>query len=304
MRSALSTEQWRDSLVEAGMLIPTGVGGLFGHSQRYESIVSGLASMVHRLGAGQGATVLNFPPVVPRQVFERTGFLESFTNLVGAVRCFSGSGEDHARFMKALSAGEDWSAHFGPADLAVASAACHPVYPLCGGGELPPGGRRFEVSSYCFRHEPSVGVARMQAFRMHEHVYVGEAAAALRFRDDWLAAASGALRDLGLDVAAEPANDPFFGRGAGLLAELQREEERKIELVVALPGDAAPTAVASGNWHQDHFGVSFEIKSAGGEVAHSACMAFGLDRLTLALLAAHGLDTDRWPVSVRSRLWA
>lgn len=292
----------RASLVDAGLLIPTCQDGVFGHSEAYEELITALGRLVHDLAAGQGGTLLSFPPVVTREVFERTGFLESFTNLVGAVRCFSGSSEDHTRVIKAIAAGEDWAAHFGPTDVALASAACHPVYPLCT-GVLPEGGRRFEVSGYCFRHEPSIDLARMQAFRMHEHVYVGEPDAALEYRDEWLAVACRTLASLGLDVATQPANDPFFGRGAGLLAEVQRQEERKIEIVVTSPALPGPTAIASGNWHQDHFGTSFAIRTAAGEVAHSACMAFGLDRIALALFAAHGTDNGGWPAAVRSQLW-
>jgi seryl-tRNA synthetase len=300
--SSGAAEEFRGRLVRAGLFLPTGVDGLFGRSEAYEGVVSALSSMVHALGAGNGATLVSFPPVVARHVFERTGFPESFPNLVGAVRCFSGSDHEHARLVDALRTGEDWSGAFGPSDFALGSAACHPVYPLCT-GMLPLGGRRFELSCYCFRHEPSVDPTRLQAFRMYEHVYVGEPATALAHRDDWLKVAVGALGGLGLEVSTAPANDPFFGRGAGLLAGLQLEEERKIEVLTPLPGYDAPTAIASGNWAQDHFGSQFGIELVGGEVAHSSCMAFGLDRITLALLAKHGLEPAGWPDVVRAKLW-
>ena len=212
--SSGAAEEFRGRLVRAGLLLPTGVDGLFGRSEAYEAVVGALSNMVHALGDGNGATVVSFPPVVARHVFERTGFPESFPNLVGAVRCFSGSDHEHARLLDALHAGADWSEQFGPSDFALGSAACHPVYPLCA-GILPAGGRRFEVSCYCFRHEPSLDPTRMQAFRMYEHVYVGEPATALANRDDWLKVGVAALADLGLEVTTEPANDPFFGRERG-----------------------------------------------------------------------------------------
>ncbi|MNT96216.1 Amino acid--[acyl-carrier-protein] ligase [compost metagenome] len=46
----------------------------------------------------------------------------------------------------------------------------------------------------------------------------------------------------------------------------------------------------------------FDIKSADGEVAHSACMGFGLERIALALFKHHGLDVAKWPASVRQQL--
>jgi seryl-tRNA synthetase len=289
-------------LVAAGHLIPTGVDGLFGRSEAYESIVTALRGMLHRLGAGQDVTAMSFPPVLARPVFERTGYLESFPNLVGAVRSFSGSDEDHTRLLRTVFAGGDWSEQLGPTDLVLVAAACHPVYPTCT-GTLPAGGRRFEVSGYCFRHEPSSDPTRMQAFRQHEHVYVGEPADALAHRDYWVEVASRSFGELGLDVTTEAANDPFFGRAGQLFAGLQRKEVRKIEVVSTLPGYHAPTALGSGNWHQDHFGDKFGIESSDGKVAHSSCFGFGLDRITIALLAVHGLDPIAWPESVHSRLW-
>jgi len=298
-----SPEDLGQRLVEAGLLIPSGVDGLFGRSAVYESIVDGVGKMVHRLGEDQGATLLSFPPLLAKQVFERTGYLESFPNLVGAVRSFSGSDDDHASLLRTVFAGEDWSEHLGPTDLVLRPAACHPVYPTCA-GRLPPGGRHFEVSGYCFRHEPSRDPTRMQAFRMHEYVYVGEPARALEHRDRWLELAREALSTLDLEVTAEAANDPFFGRAGELLAGLQVKEARKIEIVSLLPGYPAPTALASGNSHQDHFGNDFGIQSANGDVAHSSCIGFGLDRIAIALLATHGLDPETWPETVRSMLWS
>ena len=63
------------------------------------------------------------------------------------------------------------------------------------------------------------------------------------------------------------------------------------------------TAVSSSNYHLDHFGTGFGIESAHGAPAHSACVGFGVERITLALLARYGLDPDRWPAGVRGLLW-
>ena len=48
---------------------------------------------------------------------------------------------------------------------------------------------------------------------------------------------------------------------------------------------------------------TFGIRLADGGVAHTACLGFGEERIVLALLRAHGLDTDDWPADVRERLW-
>ena len=111
------------------------------------------------------------------------------------------------------------------------------------------------------------------------------------------------MDDLGLDVVADVANDPFFGRAGSMLAASQRESALKFELLATVSSKEQPTAIVSCNCHLDHLTVPFEITSAGGGVAHTACVGFGLERIVLALFAAHGLDTDQWPRDVRKRLW-
>jgi seryl-tRNA synthetase len=82
----------------------------------------------------------------------------------------------------------------------------------------------------------------------------------------------------------------------------QREQGLKFELVVPITSRERPTAVASSNYHLDHFGLAFDIRTADGAVAHSACIGFGLERIALALFSTHGMDPDLWPHDVRSVL--
>jgi hypothetical protein len=56
------------------------------------------------------------------------------------------------------------------------------------------------------------------------------------------------------------------------------------------------------NYHLSHFGETAGIRTSGGDVAHSACVAFGMERLALALLWAHGSDPATWPDGVREAL--
>ena len=41
----------------------------------------------------------------------------------------------------------------------------------------------------------------------------------------------------------------------------------------------------------------------GQDVAHTGCVGFGMERVTLALLKTHGLDPKSWPKQVRETLW-
>ena len=141
----------------------------------------------------------------------------------------------------------------------------------------------------------------MQSFRQHEFVFVGGADQALQHRQEWLARAGQLLSDLGLALDIEVANDPFFGRVGKVLASGQREKSLKFEVLSPI-SSSTPGAIASGNYHEDHFGVSFDIRLRDGEPAHSACIGFGLERIALALSLAHGVALEDWPAPVRDLL--
>ena len=226
----------------------------------------------------------------------------SFPHLAGSVFAFDGDEQDAADLAQKAAAHEDWSGYQAMAAVCLTPAACYPVYPLLAGrGQLAPGGTIVDVAGWCFRHEPSDDPARLQSFRMHENVRVGEPDAVAAWHASWLERAAAILTELGLEVDVVPANDPFFGRAGRILASGQRDQELKMEVVAPISSDR-PGALVSVNAHLDHFGVDFGIATSDGGVAHTACMGFGLERVTLALLRRHGLRPAAWPAPVRQRL--
>jgi seryl-tRNA synthetase len=292
----------RDELISAGLLFETGVDGLYGRTGRYEAIIDGLEQWIIARAVVLPVETVRFPPVMARTTFDQTDYLRSFPDLMGSIHTFRGSDRDHAKLVNLWESGGDLQSALQPAEVVLCSATCHPVYPLCT-GRLPVGGRRFDISGYCFRCEPSLDPARMQAFRMHEYVYVGDPDTAQEHRDGGLERGLELLSGLGLEVSAIPANDPFFGRVGVMLSANQLDEALKIEIVTPVNSVENLTAIMSANCHRDHFGIPFSIETADGETAHSACVAFGVDRCALALLRTHGVDIDGWPASVRNQLW-
>jgi seryl-tRNA synthetase len=87
------------------------------------------------------------------------------------------------------------------------------------------------------------------------------------------------------------------------LAANQRERQLKFEVVVPVISKSKPTAVCSFNYHEDHFGKIFDIRTPNGEIAETACLGFGLERCVMALFKVHGMVPEQWPRSVRSKLW-
>ena len=293
---------FRDELMAAGLLLATGTDGIYGRSSVYEDIVAALEGLIGGVAASEGTASFRFPPIMPRRVLEQSGYLSSFPDMIGTVSTFTGDNADHKRLMAAAQSGGDWTALLEAADVSLCPAVCHPLYPTLT-GTLPEGGSRYDVSGWCFRHEPSADPARMQSFRQHDLVYVGDAARASEHRDRWLRLGAEILDSLGMHVETVVANDPFFGRVGRILAENQRAETLKFEIVTPINSEEHPTAIASANCHLDHFGEPFGIVTADGEVAHSCCFGFGLDRITLALLRTHGFAPGDWPAAVRNRLW-
>ena len=291
-------------LFGAGVLIPTGVNGVYGRGAVFERILDGLDDLATRAGAADGAERVRFPPVMTRAHFERSGYMKGFPQLAGTIHCFCGDERAHRELLRHIEAGEDWTGGQIASEIVVTPAACYEVYPmLAARGGLPAGGALVDVLSWCFRHEPSTEPTRMQMFRMREYVRVGTPEQVAAFRADWMERAVGLIDGLGLEHTIDVANDPFFGRPGKLQADIQRSQQLKFEMLVPVKEGADPTACLSFNYHQDHFGSVWGLTTPEGASAHSGCVAFGLERLTLALLRHYGFDPGDWPARVRGVLW-
>ncbi len=290
-------------LLDAELLIDTGVPGIYGHGPVFEEIRERLDARLSREAVARGAERLRFPPLLPRRQLEMSGYLGSFPHLAGSVFAFGGDEVQAARQSELASRHEDWSEFQQMTDLTLLPAACYPVYPaVAARGPLPPGGAFVDAGGcWVFRHEPSYDPARRQMFHQHELVRIGEPEAVVRWREEWSQLGLSLLHDLGLPAELDHASDPFFGRRGKMLAANQREQALKLELLVQIAGPE-PTAVASFNHHLDHFGSTFGIELADGGVAHTACLGFGHERIVLALLRTHGFDPSRWPEQTRAQL--
>jgi seryl-tRNA synthetase len=302
---ASTTDQldFLQELVAAGLLIESGVSGVYGHGAAFEQVRDRLTAVVSELAGVNGASRLSFPPIIPRRDLETNGYVGNFPHLAGSIFGFDGSEADAMTQSERAAAHEDWSEFQAQTDLMMLPAACYPVYPaIAQRGPLSPGGEVIDIGgSWVFRHEPSLDPARRQVFRMHEIVRVGEPEAVAEWRSEWAERGVVLFREIGLHGELENANDPFFGRIGRLLAANQSAEDLKWELLVQIAGPE-PTACASFNCHLDHFGEVWDLRLADGSIAHTACAAFGQDRIVLALLRTHGTDPAGWPTDVRTRL--
>jgi seryl-tRNA synthetase len=281
---------------------PMGSDGVYARTALYEDVMDRLVAFVTRQRDPK-AEVLRFPPVMSRHQLEKSGYLKSFPNLLGCVCALHGSEASIRSAAESYYNGGDWTKGLSAADLVLSPAACYPIYPIVASrGRLPAGGLLFDVAADCFRHEPSRSLDRLQSFRMREFVRIGAPQEIMAFREQWMARAEGLAQQLALPCTLDVANDPFFGKVGQMMAVSQRQNALKFELLIPFYAGAKPTACMSFNCHLEHFGEVWGIQTQAGAVAHTGCVAFGMDRLAVALFANHGVDVERWPATARQAL--
>ena len=299
-----SSKSFLDQLFENRILHDSGVDGLYARSGVFEEVVSRFETFALSFGENEITEAMVFPPGMPMADFETSGYMKNFPQLAGTVHAFCGGDHDHMGLLQCMATGEDWTKGQEATQVALIPAACYPLYPiLARRGALPETGAYVALQSYCFRHEPSKDPARMQMFRQREYVRVGTEEQAMAFRETWKERGAQMMQRLCLPHEVDIANDPFFGRGGRMMGASQREQALKFEMLVPINSVENPTACMSFNYHMDNFGKAWNIRLADGSHAHTACVGFGLERITLALFRHHGLDVANWPNDVRKALW-
>lgn len=168
-----------------------------------------------------------------------------------------------------------------PAGFALPSAACYAIYVDLAGSKLPAEGTMRTTLGMCFRNEDHYdGLQRLLGFSMREIVFIGPEDGAknhlLRAKD----AVTTLCAELELDLHLEIATDPFFDKNSGK-AKMQRLFPVKEEFVVN------GLAIGSVNYHRNFFGERCNIQ-VGEDIAHTSCLAFGLERWVHTLTARFG----------------
>ena len=255
-------------LLDAGLLIDSGVSGVYGRGEGFERVRWAFDALVTEAAEVDGPERLAFPPLLPRRQLEEIGYLKSFPHLAGSIFSFEGDEEQAAEQEERASRHEDWSEHQEMTDLVLtpppATRSTRRSRPAA---SSPPGGITVDAGgSYVFRHEPSGDPARLQMFHQREIVRIGEPETVAEWRDAWRDRAVGAAA-LGRPrrrASMSPAI-PSSAAAAACSPRSQRGQELKFEILVQIAGPE-PTAVASFNYHQDHFSSTYgiEMEATGG----------------------------------------
>lgn len=210
------------------------------------------------------------PPLLNRSVLESIGFFEKLPSIPFHVLPHKTA--DQASFS------DQWL---------LSPSTCYHTFSLLSGldGHWPL--KRYTATSNCHRFEPDGGdPLRMASFTMREFVFVGERDIVERESEAAFLHAVEFLRRAGFSIDIEVASDIFYGEGSAATRKVQRAMGVKLEALTTGP-TGRKVSVASRNFHRDLFTSTFDIgEESRPQRMHSACVAFGVERMLLSLLAA------------------
>ena len=89
----------RQELLTRRLLIDTGVPGVYGRSQIFEQVITGIDHAFDTASAGDGAEVLRFPPIINRKNFEKVEYIKAFPQLMGIIHTFTGNDKQHRELL-------------------------------------------------------------------------------------------------------------------------------------------------------------------------------------------------------------
>jgi hypothetical protein len=217
-----------------------------------------------------------FPSLIAAPVLTQAEYPSAFPHLLlGACAC-----ADPARPLGSLLAADNLS----PTDWLLSPAVCYHAYArwrdVTVRGDSP---LILTARGRCFRREAEFVPGRRQLeFEMREIILCGAPESLVPLLAESRARIESLGSDAGLSGRWDAAEDPFFLPAAQGKALLQRIQETKTEYLVEQAGNVAPLALASINRHGSFFGERFGIRLPDGSPAHTACVAFGLDRWAAA----------------------
>jgi seryl-tRNA synthetase len=254
-----------------------------------------LDAMFARLAERIGAEDHTFPTMISAKTLAKMKYFTSFPHTVTFAVALDSDEQNLDRFRK--DADRDAADGKGiiltdmqPVQQVLTPAACYHFYPLFAGRTLS-APTYLTTRTSCHRRETHyVPLRRQWCFGMREIVCIGTAAEAKAFVERAKREVAIMLKAVGCEATPTVATDPFFRPERNPLAIMQKLDPVKTEFVFG--GDLA---VASVNLHHDHFGGTFGI-ARDGKPAHTACLAFGVERWIHMMCAVHGSDPANWIV--------
>jgi len=233
-----------------------------------------------------------FPALIPISELKKVDYLHSFPQHASFPVHMDTNNENLEQFRKKTVVDDIVQlSELSPVKEVLTPAACYHCYIHYQSQSLQ-APLYLTTKCRCFRHEEYYQpLERQWNFSMREIVCIGAM--------DEIQAFVGAMRDrvdsfvqsLSLPIAWETATDAFFDPTNNPKYLMQKIQPNKTEMMFD-----KRLAIGSINLHRNYFGESFAI-TRDDEPAHSACVAFGLERWVAAILHHFGSDRSNWPTT-------
>lgn len=240
----------------------------------------------------------DYPSMISSSTMERCDYVRTFPQNAYMVDQFPHDYES----LRDIKSASDYRSLQEPSGKMLSPATCFHFYED-NADTVREANSAILAKSHCYRHEASWRMAphRLQEFDMLELVLVGDEGYVENVRGEMIARIWELFGHLGLKGFVETASDPFYFPSDAVKSNYQIMAATKYEFV-AVTEPAFQCAVASFNNVGNSLCKNFNIRLASGDFAHSGCIAFGLDRVVVALCWAHGCSLEHWPASVIDEL--
>ena len=232
-----------------------------------------------KMGRRQGAAEHCYPALIPAETLRQLDFFASFPQLATFASHSGSRNRDHI----------------------LSPAVCYHTCNFLRNHKIPQAPYYVTAAGNCFRFEGAALTntpERLWNFTMREIVFFGTAREVEDIRRSLMVSVKRLALASGLEARLEEASDPFFlGASRGKLL-LQRLKKLKYELRANFKENGR-LAIASFNNHEDFFTTRMNIHLPDGAIAHSGCVAFGIERWAYVFLCQNSLNPRRWPAAPR-----
>lgn len=304
----LNTDNIFSKLVESGSVVKM-TDGAYAYTGLFLQVYRYFCRKIDEFGKKHFNGIQEFEESVlyPVKEYETGHYFESFPHHIMFQTTMKSDAELLERFSKN---GTNDSTIFSNDNMkrpenVVRHAACVPIYPMLKDAYIPADSPKYYlISGKCFRNEGAnvYELARLNEFYMKEFVCIGTLEQTLDMIKSARALWEEWIDTFNLNCTIETANDSFFASNYKKLKIFQILGDSKQEFSVYIPDGDFFCAVSSSNVHRTHFTKTYNIHN-DNSFCQSSCFAFGVERLSYALLSQKGVDIDKWDEATRKEIF-
>jgi seryl-tRNA synthetase len=254
----------------------------------------------------------HFPALISSNILAKSGYFDSHPNNVSFATHLKNDFDIIENFRKKY--GNETNMNDLPIESVATPhtclnpAACLPSYFVLENQQLKTN-LAWSWLGKVFRHEAKniTGLERLWEYNVREIVFIGDKNFVLEKKQEIIPIICNILDVLGLNYRIVSSTDPFFATVSAVRKFWQKSTQAKLEIKLQVHSELSPksTEVAAGsiNYHDSIFGAKFNIKAIDNEIATSACVGLGIERIMLACFAQHGVKPDKWPVELATKIF-